>query len=174
MIEILLISRHIHRYILRSVSEIDAVRSEMVDEVLQHVHLVGGDVVEGDGDVTAACETLLLRVELVRPIPAVVGNEAGDEVVLGDEGEEPLPALGVPGVSRLNSQVLHTLPHLNILGPSSVLTTQLWILEAGLHKSLQSLLRQDVACSSTEVSLLCEGFESPTKEYWFVRVKILG
>ena len=43
---ILLISRRIHRYILRAVMEVDAVRSEMVDEVLQHVHLVGRNVVE--------------------------------------------------------------------------------------------------------------------------------
>ena len=43
---ILLISRRIHRYILRSVMEVDAVRSEMVDEVLQHVHLVGRNVVK--------------------------------------------------------------------------------------------------------------------------------
>ena len=118
------------------VCEVDAVRSEMVDEVLKQVHLVGGDVVEGDGEVTAACEALLLRVELVLPIPAVVGNEAREEMALGSVGEEPLPALGVPGVSSLHSQVLHTFPHLNILRPSSVLTTQLWIIETGLHKSL--------------------------------------
>ena len=62
---ILLISRRIHRYILRAVMEVDAVRSEMVDEVLQHVHQVGGDVVERDGKVTATCEALLLRIELV-------------------------------------------------------------------------------------------------------------
>ena len=96
MIKILLISRHIHRYILRSVSEVDAVRSEMVDEVLQHVHLVRGDVVEGDGEVTAAREAVLVRIELIRPVPTVVRNDARDEVVLWDEGEEPLPALGVP------------------------------------------------------------------------------
>ena len=100
---------------------------------------------EGDGEVTAACEALLLRVELVLPIPAVFRNVAGNEVVLGDEGEEPLPALGVSGVSGLNTQVLQTLSHLNILIASSVLTTELWILEAGLRKSPQSLL--PVLCS---------------------------
>ena len=96
LIKILLILGHIHSYIPRSVTKVDAVRSEMVDEVLQHVHLVGGDVVEGDGEVTAACKPLLVRVELVRPVPTVVRNDARDEVVLRDEGEEPLPALGIP------------------------------------------------------------------------------
>ena len=139
--KILLISAGLHHFILRAVTEVDAVRSEVVDKVLQHVHLVGGDVVEGDGDVTAASEALLIRVELVRPVPAVVGDDARNEVVLGDEGEESLPAFFVPGVSGLNPQVLQTLSYLNILGSSSVLTTQLWIIEAGLHKSLQSLLR---------------------------------
>ena len=81
LIKILLISGHIHRYIPRSVSKVDAVRSEMVDEVLQHVHLVGGDVVEGDGEVTAAREALLVRVELIRPVPTVVRNDTRDEVV---------------------------------------------------------------------------------------------
>ena len=85
-------------------AEVDAVRSEMVYEVLQDVHLIRGDVVEGDGEVTAAGEALLLRVELVRPVPAVVRNEARNEVVLGDEGEELLP------VSRL-SQAYYTPLH---------------------------------------------------------------
>ena len=127
-------------YILWPLTEVDAVWSEMVDEVLQHVHHVRGDVVEGDGEVTAAGEPLLLRVELELPVPAFLGDDARDEVVLGDEGEESLPALGVPGVSRLNPQVPQTLSHLNILSASGVLTTQLWIIEAGLNKSFQSLL----------------------------------
>ena len=38
-------------------------RSEMVDEVLQHVHHGGGDVTEGDGAVAAAGEALPLRLE---------------------------------------------------------------------------------------------------------------
>ena len=140
LIKLLIISGHIHSYILRSVTDVDAVRSEMVDEVLQHVHLVGGDVVEGDGEVTAAREAVLVRIELIRPVPTVVRNDARDEVVLWNEGEEPLPALGVPGVPRLNPEVLQTLSHLNILGTSSIPTTQLRILEASLNKSLQSLL----------------------------------
>ena len=50
----------------------------MVDEVLQHVHLIRGHVVEGDGEVTAASDALLLRVELEPPVPAVVRNVARD------------------------------------------------------------------------------------------------
>ena len=34
-------------YVLLTLTEVDAVRSEMVDEVLQDVHHVEGDVVEG-------------------------------------------------------------------------------------------------------------------------------
>ena len=37
-----------------ALTEVDAVRPEMVDEVLQDVHYIGGDVVEGDGQVAAA------------------------------------------------------------------------------------------------------------------------
>ena len=86
------------KYILLNIAftEVDAVGSEMIDEVLQYVHLVGGDVVKGDGEVTAASESFLLRVELETPVPAFLVNLTRDEVVFGDEGEEPLPALEVP------------------------------------------------------------------------------
>ena len=69
-------------YVLLTLTEVDAVRPEMVDEVLQDVHHVGGDIVEGDGEVAAAAKALLLRVELELPIPA--GDVVGDQVVLRD------------------------------------------------------------------------------------------
>ena len=46
----------------------------MVDEILEDIHLLGGDIVEGDGVVTAAANTLLLLIILVLPIPTVLGD----------------------------------------------------------------------------------------------------
>ena len=46
----------------------------MVDEILENIHLLGGDIVEGDGIVTAAANTLLLLIVLVLPIPTVLGD----------------------------------------------------------------------------------------------------
>ena len=45
----------------------------MVDEVLEDVHLLGSDIVEGDGVVAAASNTLLLLIVLVLPVPTVLG-----------------------------------------------------------------------------------------------------
>ena len=45
----------------------------MVDEILENIHLLGGDIVEGDGVVAAAANTLLLLIILVLPIPTVLG-----------------------------------------------------------------------------------------------------
>ena len=61
-------------------TEVDAVRPEMVDEVLQDVHHVGGDVVEGDRVVAAAGESLLFRVVLILQVPT--GEVPGDQVSL--------------------------------------------------------------------------------------------
>ena len=44
---------------------------EMVDEIVENIHETGGDVVEGDGGVTAAGKPLLLRVEGVVQVPEV-------------------------------------------------------------------------------------------------------
>ena len=46
----------------------------MVDEILENIHLLGGDIVEGDGVVTAAANTLLLLIVLILPIPTVLGD----------------------------------------------------------------------------------------------------
>ena len=46
----------------------------MVDEILEDIHLLGGDIVEGDGIVTAAADTLLLLIVLILPIPTVLGD----------------------------------------------------------------------------------------------------
>ena len=46
----------------------------MVDEILENIHLLGGDIVEGDGIVTAAANTLLLLIVLILPIPTVLGD----------------------------------------------------------------------------------------------------
>ena len=50
---------------------VNAVRSEMVDEILENIHHVGADVVERDGTVTAAAQTLFLWVVDVVPVPHV-------------------------------------------------------------------------------------------------------
>ena len=70
--------------------------SEMVDEVLQHVHLVGGDVVEGDGAVAAAGHPLLHRVEDVFLVPEVIRHVASYQVVLGHKREKSAASEGVP------------------------------------------------------------------------------
>ena len=46
----------------------------MVDEILEDIHLLGGDIVEGDGVVTAAANALLLLIVLILPIPTVLGD----------------------------------------------------------------------------------------------------
>ena len=45
----------------------------MVDEVFEDIHLLGGDIVEGDGVVAAASNALLLLIVLVLPVPTVLG-----------------------------------------------------------------------------------------------------
>ena len=65
-----------------------AVGSEVIDQVLHHVHLVGGDVVEGDGAVTAAGHALLHRVEDVLLVPEIIRHVSRYQVVLRNEREE--------------------------------------------------------------------------------------
>ena len=112
-------------YVLLTLTEVDAVRPEMVDEVLQDVHHVGGDVVEGDGVVAAAGESLLVRVVLVGRVP--VGEVTRDQVMLRDKREESLLAPGVPRVSGLHSELLHAQTHLHVLVPPVVLPTHVRI-----------------------------------------------
>ena len=158
-------------YVLLTLTEVDAVRPEMVDEVLQDVHHVGGDVVEGDGVVAAAGESLLVRVVLVGRVP--VGEVTRDQVMLRDKREESLLAPGVPRVSGLHSELLHALPHLDILRPPAVLPTIIWIIGAIHGKSPKSLLGENISCSATEVALICERFELPTEEHWHVGFEVL-
>ena len=106
----------------------------MVDEVLQEVHLPGRHVVEADGAVAAAAQALLLGVELVAPVPGVPRDVAGDEVVLGHEGEEPLLALLVAGVRGGDAEVLHALPHLHVLRPAAALPTHRPVIHTCLHR----------------------------------------
>ena len=42
--------------------KVKAVRSEMIDEVLQHHHPLRADVVEGDGEVTTTVHSLVFPV----------------------------------------------------------------------------------------------------------------
>ena len=39
---------------------------DMVDEILEHIHHVRRDIVEGDGRITAACSSIGLRDETLR------------------------------------------------------------------------------------------------------------
>ena len=68
----------------------------MVDEVLHHVHLVGGHVVEGDGAVAAAAHPLRHGVEDVLLVPEVIRHVASYQVVLGHKREKSAASEGVP------------------------------------------------------------------------------
>ena len=54
----------------------DSVGPEVVDEILKNVHHVRGDIMEGDGIITAACKTLLLRVKYIFVIPTILVYQA--------------------------------------------------------------------------------------------------
>ena len=54
----------------------DSIWPEMVDEILEDVHHVRGDIMEGDGVITAACKTLLLRVKYIFVIPTILVYQA--------------------------------------------------------------------------------------------------
>ena len=63
------------------------VRTQMVNEILENVHHIGGNVVKGNGVIAAAIRPTLGRVEDIAPIPHVFGHVFGNEVVLGADGE---------------------------------------------------------------------------------------
>ena len=157
--------------ILLALNEVDAVRPEMVDEVLQDVHHVGGDVVEGDGQVAAAGESLLLLVELIHLVP--VRKVAGDQVSLRNKRKEPFPPFLVPGVSGLHSELLHAQTHLHVLGPPGVLPTHVRIVSTIQDKSPESLLGENISGSATEVALVSERLELMTKEFGLVVIEVL-
>ena len=142
----------------------------MVDEVLQDVHHVGGDVVEGDGQVAAAGESLLLLVELIHLVP--VREVAGDQVSLRNKRKEPFPPFLVPGVSGLHSELLHAQTHLHVLGPPGVLPTHVRIVSTVQDKSPESLLGENISCSATEVALVSERLELMTKEFGLVVIEV--
>lgn len=66
-----------------SVMRRDAVRTQVVDEVFEHVHHVGGDVVKGNRVVATAIRTSLRRIEDVTPIPHALRNVTRNEMMLG-------------------------------------------------------------------------------------------
>ena len=47
----------------------DPIRPEVVDEIFEDIHHVGGDIVEGNGVITAAGKTFFLRVIYVLIVP---------------------------------------------------------------------------------------------------------
>ena len=63
----------------------DPVRTQMIDEILENVHHVGGNVVKGDCIVAAAVRSHFGRVVNITPIPHVLGNVTGNEVMFGAE-----------------------------------------------------------------------------------------
>ena len=63
----------------------DPVRTQMIDEILENVHHIGGNVVKGDGVVAATVRPHFGRVVNITPIPHVFGNVPGNEVMFGAE-----------------------------------------------------------------------------------------
>ncbi len=91
---------------------VDAVRSQMIEQILHDVHLVWRDVMKRNSTVRAARHALLGRVVDVLPIPEVLADESRDQVVLRDKRKESASAKGITGVASfdLNKEV-HELDH---------------------------------------------------------------
>ena len=102
--------------------------SEMIDEIFKNIHLFGCDIVERYGKITATIETLFLLIELIFPIPTVLGNMTWYEMMFWDKRKESLPPLLISGVSSQDSQVMQAFANLNILSSLMTLPTHLLVI----------------------------------------------
>ena len=112
--------------------------SEMIDEIFKNIHLFGCDIVERYGKITATIETLFLLIELIFPIPTVLGNMTWYEMMFWDKRKESLPPLLISGVSSQDSQVMQTFANLHILSTLVTLATHLLVIYTHLNKVYQT------------------------------------
>ena len=112
--------------------------SEMIDEIFKNIHLFGCDVVERYGKITATIETLLLLIELIFPIPTVLGNMTWYQMMFWNERKESLPPLLISGVSSQDSQVMQAFANLHILSSLMTLATHLLVIYTLLNKDYQT------------------------------------
>ena len=112
--------------------------SEMIDEIFKNIHLFGCDVVERYGKITATIETLFLLIELIFPIPTVLGNMTWYEMMFWNKGKESLPPLLISGVSSQDSQVMQAFANLHILSSLMTLATHLLVIYTQLNKVYQT------------------------------------
>mmetsp|Transcript_28017 Transcript_28017/g.54472 ORF Transcript_28017/g.54472 Transcript_28017/m.54472 type:complete len:627 (-) Transcript_28017:143-2023(-) len=116
------------------------------------------EVVEGDGVVRAAVEQLPRRV-LVHPEPRPLASGLHlhrKQVVLGPEGEEPLPALVVEGVGGRHADVAEAPGRVRVLprpGPVAALVRELAVRFDAIEtdrESPEALAGKDVARAAVE------------------------
>ena len=112
--------------------------SEMIDEIFKNIHLFGCDVVERYGKITATIETLFLLIELIFPIPTVLGNMTWYQMMFWNKGKESLPPLLISGVSSQDSQVMQAFANLHILSSLMTLATHLLVIYTQLNKVYQT------------------------------------
>ena len=76
--------------------------SEVVDEVLHHIHLVRRDVVEWYCTVTAAVHPLLHWIKYVFLVPEVVIHVSSDQMMLGNKWKESSSSQRIPVEESVN------------------------------------------------------------------------
>ena len=125
--------------------------SEMIDEIFKNIHLFGCDIVERYGKITATIETLFLLIELIFPIPTVLGNMTRYQMMFWNKGKESLPPLLISGVSSQDSQVMQAFANLNILSSLMTLATHLLVIYTQLNKVYQTQRNKKKYLTSTNL-----------------------
>lgn len=170
-----------------------SVRSQMVDQILEHVHHVGRDVVEGNGRITAAANALakkskvsvfhsqrrqgslslsiqtylLHRIVNVVPVPETFVHMTRDNMMLRDEGKESSSTERVAWIACFHAERLETQSHVHVLRATiadALALLRVVRIDALLDEQAESGTTQYVACTTAHVALLDVGLEGNKKK----------
>ena len=145
---------------------IDAIGSQMINQILEHVHHIRTDVMKGYRTVRATVQSVLRVVVDVLPVPEILVDVVGYEMVLGHEGKETSSSVWIARVHRTHTHALEALAHLDVLGTTAVLTAMRAIRQALDDELAQTLSAKYVAGAAAHIALLNERLEAATEVEW--------